>query len=92
MEYLKAITMCGSGILLTADASEIVSTAQSSITAIMCAVGGAFVFWGGYEVLTGFSQHNAAKQEAGIPKVLGGAGVIVITLKLMPMIFSYLNF
>lgn len=92
MEYLKTITMCGSGILLTADASAIVGTAQSSITAIMCAVGGAFAFWGGYEVATGFSQHNAAKQEAGIPKVVGGVAVILLTVKLIPMIFGYLQF
>ncbi|GFI68469.1 hypothetical protein IMSAG249_00286 [Lachnospiraceae bacterium] len=71
---------------------EILQSAERAITAIMCAVGGAFAFWGAYEVATGFSQHNAAKQEAGIPKVVGGVGVIVITLKLMPMIFNYLNF
>ncbi len=71
---------------------DFLATAQQAITAIMCAVGAAFGFWGAYEVATGFSQHNAAKQEAGIPKIVGGAGVVLLAVKMIPMIFSYLNF
>lgn len=71
---------------------EIFAVAEKAVIAIMCAVGAAFALWGLYEVATGFSQHNAAKQENGIPKAAGGIAIIAITLKMVPIIFGYLNF
>lgn len=70
----------------------IIEAAQSILTGLLSAVGAGFALWGGYDVATGFSQHNAAKQEAGIPKVIGGVAVIAMAVKLIPLIFGYLKF
>lgn len=71
---------------------EIIAIVQATITAIMSAVGAAIAFWGGYDVFGGFSQHNAARQEAGIPRIVGGVGIILLSVKMIPAIFGYLNF
>lgn len=71
--------------------TEISNAAQSVITALLSAVGAGFALWGGVDVATGFSQHNAAKQEAGIPKLIGGIAVVAMTVKIIPIIFSYLK-
>lgn len=78
----------GAGSSITTISTE----AQSILTGILSAVGAGFALWGGFDVATGFSQHNAAKQEAGIPKLIGGVAVIAMALKLIPLIFGYLNF
>lgn len=67
----------------------IIEVAQSSIIGLLSAVGAGFALWGGYGVATGFSQHNAAKQEDGIPKAIGGIAVIVLANKMVPLIFNY---
>lgn len=71
---------------------EIIETAKSILTGLLSAVGAGFALWGGFDVATGFSQHNAAKQEAGIPKLIGGVAVIAMAVKLIPLIFGYINF
>lgn len=70
----------------------IMTAGQQILTGILSAVGAGFALWGGFDVATGFSQHNAAKQEAGIPKLIGGIAVIAMAIKLVPLIFSFLNF
>lgn len=71
---------------------EIVAATQTILTGLLSAVGAGFALWGGFDVATGFSQHNAAKQEAGIPKVIGGVAVIAMAVKLIPLIMGYINF
>jgi hypothetical protein len=70
----------------------IISSAKEILTGLLSAVGAGFALWGAFDVATGFSQHNAAKQEAGIPKVIGGVAVIAIANALIPKIFEFLKF
>lgn len=81
-------------LLLDAEeqAANITSVAEKGVTGLICAVGAAFAMWGLYEVGTGFSQHNAARQEAGIPKAVGGIGVILLAIKMVPEIFKFIDF
>lgn len=82
-------------VLLTGDSTtitEITSSAENILKGILSAVGAGFALWGGFDVATGFSQHNAAKQEAGIPKLIGGVAVIAMASILVPKIFAFLNF
>lgn len=70
----------------------IITAAQNILIALLSAVGAGFALWGGVDVATGFSNHNAAKQEAGIPKLIGGVAVIAMAIKLVPLIFGFLKF
>ncbi len=72
--------------------NAITDVAQQVLIGLLSAVGAGFALWGAIDVATGFSQHNAAKQEAGIPKVIGGVAVIAIANLLIPKIFEFLTF
>ena len=89
---MGAIITAVQSIIVVAEIGEIIAAAQSVIKGLLSAVGAVFALWGGIDVGTGFSQHNAAKQEAGIPKIVGGVAVIAMVELLVPKIFEFLKF
>lgn len=68
--------------------SGILGTIQESVQALIYIVGGAIAMVGVMDALSGYSNQSSGKMSEGVIKAVGGAGIILIGLKLVPAIFN----
>ncbi len=61
-----------------------ISTAVSSLSTIVIALGAALAVWGVINLLEGYGNDNPGARSQGIKQLAGGAGVVLIGTNLIP--------
>lgn len=64
---------------------------QEIIQMLVSIIGGAVALMGAIDAFSGYSNQSSGKQSEGIIKAIGGAGIILVGLKLVPLLFEGLG-
>ncbi len=64
---------------------------EDIIQTLVSIIGGAVALMGVIDAFSGYSNQSSGKQSEGIIKAIGGAGIILVGLKLVPLLFEGLG-
>lgn len=68
-------------------AREVVNVLQMVVTTF----GGGLALFGGVQLFQGFQDQNGTQKIAGIGAVVGGVGIVVLSMRVVPLILSSLS-
>ena len=70
---------------------EFFNSAVDTLQTIVIGLGGALCVWGGVNLLEGYGQDNPASKSQGVKQLVGGGGVALIGLTLVPLLSGRLG-
>lgn len=70
---------------------EFFSTAITTLSTIIIAIGGGLAVWGVVNLLEGYGNDNPGAKSQGMKQLMAGAGLAIIGITLVPQLSSLLS-